>query len=136
MTRIRTRPRRPRSRPGSIRSQEHGTCCRDAATFRRWAWLMHGRPDDLLEDAMIAANATVVKDVPPLAKYIPGKELGLNSYAIHKYDLPLGSDTLRGVSTEAFYLEMLHHWESSRDKRRPIYSLEASETSGNLVLVS
>lgn len=83
--------------------------------------------------AMIAANATVVKDVPPLAKYIPGKELGLNSYAIHKYDLPLGSDTLRGVSTEAFYLEMLQHWEASRDKRRPIYSLEASETSGNLV---
>ena len=29
----------------------------DAAAFRCWARLMHGRPDDLLEDAMIAATA-------------------------------------------------------------------------------
>jgi predicted nucleic acid-binding protein len=31
----------------------------DAATFRCWARLMHGRQDDLLEDAMIAAAAVV-----------------------------------------------------------------------------
>lgn len=29
----------------------------DAATFRRWARLMHGQPDSLYEDAMIAATA-------------------------------------------------------------------------------
>jgi predicted nucleic acid-binding protein len=31
----------------------------DAATFRIWAKLMHRRPDDLSEDAMIAATAQV-----------------------------------------------------------------------------
>lgn len=31
----------------------------DATTFRCWARLMHGRQDDLLEDAMIAATAVV-----------------------------------------------------------------------------
>ncbi len=31
----------------------------DAETFRCWARLMHGRQDDLLEDAMIAATAVV-----------------------------------------------------------------------------
>lgn len=31
----------------------------DALTFRVWARLMHGKPDWLIEDAMIAATATV-----------------------------------------------------------------------------
>jgi predicted nucleic acid-binding protein len=31
----------------------------DAATFRCWARLMHGKPDRLIEDAMIAATAQV-----------------------------------------------------------------------------
>lgn len=31
----------------------------DGRTFREWARLLHGRPDDLLEDAMIAATAVV-----------------------------------------------------------------------------
>jgi len=31
----------------------------DGATFRRWAQLMHGRSDDLIEDAMIAATAVM-----------------------------------------------------------------------------
>jgi len=31
----------------------------DAAIFRRWARLMHRRPDDLNEDAMIAATAEI-----------------------------------------------------------------------------
>jgi toxin FitB len=31
----------------------------DAHCFRAWARLMHGRSDDLIEDAMIAATATV-----------------------------------------------------------------------------
>lgn len=31
----------------------------DGTIFRRWAQLMHGRSDDLIEDAMIAATAAV-----------------------------------------------------------------------------
>jgi predicted nucleic acid-binding protein len=31
----------------------------DGATFQCWAQLMHGRSDDLIEDAMIAATAAV-----------------------------------------------------------------------------
>jgi predicted nucleic acid-binding protein len=31
----------------------------DGVIFRRWAQLMHGRSDDLIEDAMIAATAAV-----------------------------------------------------------------------------
>jgi predicted nucleic acid-binding protein len=31
----------------------------DGPCFRRWAQLMHGRPDRLMEDAMIAATALV-----------------------------------------------------------------------------
>jgi len=31
----------------------------DAQTFRAWARLMHGKPDRLIEDAMIAATAAV-----------------------------------------------------------------------------
>lgn len=31
----------------------------DGVIFRRWAQLMHGRSDDLIEDAMIAATALV-----------------------------------------------------------------------------
>ncbi len=31
----------------------------DARTFRAWARMMHGRSDDLVEDAMIAATADV-----------------------------------------------------------------------------
>jgi predicted nucleic acid-binding protein len=31
----------------------------DAAIFRCWARLMHGRSDELLEDAMVAATATL-----------------------------------------------------------------------------
>ena len=31
----------------------------DGVIFRRWAQLMHGRSDDLIEDTMIAATAAV-----------------------------------------------------------------------------
>jgi predicted nucleic acid-binding protein len=37
----------------------HDVLPMDAHTFRLWARLMHRRPDDLMEDAMIAATATV-----------------------------------------------------------------------------
>ena len=71
--------------------------------------------------AMIAANATVVKDVPPLAKFIPGKELGMNVYAVHKWNLPLSSEALPGAREEPFYQQLLHEWEAARDERRPVY---------------
>ena len=31
----------------------------DAACFREWGRIMHGKPSDLMEDAMIAATARV-----------------------------------------------------------------------------
>ena len=73
--------------------------------------------------AMIAANATVVKDVPPLAKYIPGKELGMNTYAVSKWKLSLHSATLAEVREEPFYRQLLDEWEAARDARRPVYGV-------------
>ena len=72
--------------------------------------------------AMIAANAAVVKDVPPLAKYIPGKELGLNAYAVHRWELPLHAETWASVREEAFYVQLLAEWDAVRDKRRPVHA--------------
>lgn len=37
--------------------------------------------------SMIAMGSAVVKNVKPFAKYIPGKKLGVNSYAIRKFGL-------------------------------------------------
>ena len=39
--------------------QSYGVLPADAAIFRRWAQLMHRRPDHHLEDALIAATALV-----------------------------------------------------------------------------
>ena len=39
--------------------QSYGVLSADAAIFRRWAQLMHRRPDHHLEDALIAATALV-----------------------------------------------------------------------------
>jgi toxin FitB len=39
--------------------QSYGVLSADAAIFRRWAQLMHRRPDHDLEDALIAATALV-----------------------------------------------------------------------------
>jgi UDP-N-acetylglucosamine acyltransferase len=75
--------------------------------------------------AMVAANATVVKDVVPLAKYIPGKELSLNAYAVRKWGLPARGETLEEVRRESFYRWLLDDWEAARDTRRPVYGIEA-----------
>jgi toxin FitB len=40
-------------------AQSYNVLAMDAVTFRAWAKLMHGRSDQLLEDAMIAATAEV-----------------------------------------------------------------------------
>jgi hypothetical protein len=40
-------------------AQSYGVLPADAAIFRRWAQLMHRRPDHHLEDALIAATALV-----------------------------------------------------------------------------
>jgi UDP-N-acetylglucosamine acyltransferase len=73
--------------------------------------------------AMIAANATVVKDVVPLAKFIPGKELSLNDYAIRKWELPVRGETLEAVARELPYRRMLEEWDAVRDKLRPVYAV-------------
>jgi len=39
--------------------QSYGVLPADAATFRRWAKIMHRRPDHHIEDALIAATALV-----------------------------------------------------------------------------
>jgi len=40
-------------------AQSYNVLSMDAQTFRAWAGLMHRKPDDLIEDAMIAATAAV-----------------------------------------------------------------------------
>jgi predicted nucleic acid-binding protein len=40
-------------------AEAHDILSMDARTFRAWARLMHRKPDRLVEDAMIAATATV-----------------------------------------------------------------------------
>jgi toxin FitB len=40
-------------------AESFGILAADAPVFRRWAQLMHGKPDDHLEDALIAATALV-----------------------------------------------------------------------------
>ena len=40
-------------------AESYNVISMDARTFRCWARLMHGRPDHLIEDAMIAATAVV-----------------------------------------------------------------------------
>jgi UDP-N-acetylglucosamine acyltransferase len=74
--------------------------------------------------AMIAANATVVKDVPPLATYIPQKELTLNIYAIRKFGLPLIGQTLADVAISPFYQKLLDEWRTRRHPERSIYGQE------------
>lgn len=73
--------------------------------------------------AMIAANAAVVKDVPPLAKYIPGKPLGVNSYSIKKWELSV-CDCGTHPCNEA-YEELYVEWEKKRnpDRSKHIFEL-------------
>lgn len=66
--------------------------------------------------AMIAAGAVVVKDVPPLCKYIPGKELGINTYAIKKHSLP----QLQAPEYEEFLNSLTNEWENCRHKERKV----------------
>ena len=40
-------------------AQSYNILSMDAQTFREWARLIHRKPDDLIEDAMIAATAAV-----------------------------------------------------------------------------
>lgn len=116
---------------------ENGAVLSNNAILAGWTRVMRGATVGICvathqfttvgQFAMIAANATVVKDVPPLAKFIPGKELGMNVHAVHKWNLPLLSETLSGAREEPFYRQLLDEWEAARDKRRPVYS-EAAKT--------
>jgi UDP-N-acetylglucosamine acyltransferase len=62
--------------------------------------------------AMVAANATVVKDIPPLAKFIPGKELGYHDYAVNKFNLQ---------DTEEYKAELQTRWSALRRDTRSSY---------------
>jgi len=68
--------------------------------------------------AMIAANATIVKDVMPLCKYIPGKPLEINSYLVNKLKLPIHSENFQ---QEEFFIKLKTEWEEKRNKDRKIY---------------
>ncbi len=35
--------------------------------------------------SIVATNAAVIKNVKPFSRYIPGKSISVNTYAIHKY---------------------------------------------------
>ena len=69
--------------------------------------------------AMIAGNAMVVKDVPPLAKYIPGKKLTINVYAIQKWKLPLEGEAF--ITQSELYVDLKNKWEAKRHKERAVY---------------
>ena len=62
--------------------------------------------------AMIAANATVVKDIPPLMKYIPEKPLSLHDFAIKKYGLP---------TDESYRSRLMQEWSALRREGRASY---------------
>lgn len=66
--------------------------------------------------AMIAANAMVTKDIPPLAKFIPGKPLSLNEHAVKKFNLHPDYSNIRSES----YKTILYHWMSDRRDRPAI----------------
>lgn len=66
--------------------------------------------------AMVAANATVVKDLPPFSKFIPGKPLGINTHKIEKLNLPPFSIAAEPYSS--FIMEFLSARDKSRDWHR------------------
>jgi UDP-N-acetylglucosamine acyltransferase len=71
--------------------------------------------------AMVAANATVVKDIPPLGKYIPHKPLGVNAYAIAKWKLPLRGRSLAELYAQPAYAELLAEFTADRFSERQVY---------------
>lgn len=76
--------------------------------------------------AMIAANATVVKDIPPLAKFIPNKELDVNTYAIKKWNLPLPGTSFSDIMKLDYYQSLMSDFRSKRDSNRPVYFVKES----------
>lgn len=72
--------------------------------------------------AMIAANATVVKDVMPFSKFIPNKPIGLNAYAIRKWNFPLVGEDFSDIMKQEFYLAFIEEWKAKRYTERAVYS--------------
>jgi len=58
----------------------------DAPTFRCWARLMHGRSDDVIEDAMIAATAQIHNLIVVTRNIRDFKRLGVRT--LNPFDLP------------------------------------------------
>ena len=50
--------------------------------------------------SIVAAGSAVMKNVKPFAKFIPGKPLGVNDYAIKKYGFEDAKDEIRGYVLE------------------------------------
>lgn len=72
--------------------------------------------------AMVAAGAPVVKDIPPLAKYIPGKPLGVNTFLIKKLGLPLPLEASPvELIDNPWYQKELALWKSLRREGRKVY---------------
>lgn len=63
---------------------------------------------------MVAAGAVVVKDIPPFCKFIPGKEPGINTYAIKKHNLPQVETPEYGELLRS----LTDDWENHRHKER------------------
>jgi len=74
--------------------------------------------------AMVAANATVVKDLPPLTKYIPNKPLGVNTHSIRKYNISIPEIKEAGLLIQfEEYKELLEDFHSKRFTEREVYQL-------------
>jgi UDP-N-acetylglucosamine acyltransferase len=81
--------------------------------------------------SMVAANAPVVKDIPPLAKYIPNKPLAINTYAIHARKLPMACDGFAETLRESYYLDLVAEWDAKRFKDRPTYAFPFTDRSAS-----
>lgn len=68
--------------------------------------------------SMVAMNANVVKNVKPFSKFIPGKDISVNEYAITKYGWEAHAEEVRAYvledrrPTTPFLREMIERFEA------------------------
>lgn len=74
--------------------------------------------------AMIAANSTVVKDIPPFCKFIPNKYPKSNAeFAVRKFNLPqIGTEEYNTLLNE-----LNNEWENVRHKDRKIIEMDMTK---------
>jgi UDP-N-acetylglucosamine acyltransferase len=67
--------------------------------------------------SMVAMNATVVKNIKPFSKFIPGKDISVNEYVITKLGWESYADEIRGYvlenhyPTTSFILDMVKRYD-------------------------